>query len=95
MRYVGNGVEVSAILFEYTTEGIEALNQLCGDRIGMLTKHHDPYGRGTAELGTRDENNQLVVEYVATEGDYIILFDTGELYPVKKNDFESVFSPVS
>ena len=86
-RYVKLPIPVEAIQFEYTYDGILALQQFCGESLGNVCK--DTIGE--AEIGTLEDGEFLKVKHIATEGDYIVKGPNGEFWPVRKLIFESTY----
>lgn len=51
MKFSSKPTLIDAILFEYSTKGIEALKVFCNGSLGDVTKSRDYYSKGQAEIG--------------------------------------------
>jgi hypothetical protein len=88
-------VEIEAIQFNYSQEGIDALRGFCGDKIGRVTKDRHPSAKGKAQIMTlEDGSGDMVAKHIATEGDWIIKGVKGEFYPCKPDIFEETYEAV-
>ena len=80
-------VEIEAVQFVYTCEGIRQLQEFCGDALGKFAK-------GEVQIGTLEDGEHLTVKHIATEGDWVIKGVQGEFYPCKPDIFEQTYEPV-
>jgi hypothetical protein len=96
MTYAKKPVQVKALKFEYSTEGIDALKDFCGDHLMEVGKARSPNALGWAEIGTLEDGQGLgaQVKHIATEGDYIIQGVKGEFYACKPDIFEMTYEVV-
>lgn len=94
MRFRKKPVEIEAVQFEYTDEGIERLKQFCGTSLGIIRKARHPDAKAEAEIGTLEDGSYLKVEHFATEGDWVIRGIQGEYYPCKPDIFEATYEPI-
>lgn len=93
MKFRKKPVEVEAVRFYPSPEGLENLKVFCGVSLGRVLR-----GQGQpaeAEICTLEDGNRLVVRHIATEGDWVIKGIKGEYYPCKPDIFEATYEPVS
>lgn len=94
MKFRTKTIEIEAIRFEYTKDGIEKLKEFCGDALGNVNKNRHPSAKGEAEIGTLEDGTYLKVKHFATEGDWVIKGIQGEFYPCKPDIFEATYEPI-
>jgi len=88
-------VEIEAIRFEYSKEGIDELMAFCLGQVGRVSKERHINAVGQAEIATlEDGSGELVVRHIASEGDYIIKGIKGEFYPCKPDIFEQTYEQI-
>jgi len=88
-------VEIEAIQFKYTKEGIDELRDFCGKYLGPVTKERHIGSIGKALIRTlEDGEGDMTAKHVATEGDWIIKGIKGEFYPCKPDIFEATYEAV-
>ena len=87
-------VEIEACQFVYSDEGIKALQEFCGDNLGVINKMRHPDAKAEAQLGTLEDGIHLTVQHIATEGDYIIKGVQGEFYACKPDIFLQTYEQV-
>ena len=97
MRYRKKPVEIDAIQFVYSKDGIDALRRFAGAAIGKVGKDRHPGAKGYAEIGTLEDGDHpdFKVIHIATEGDYIIRGIKGEYYACKPDIFVETYEPVT
>lgn len=93
MRFRKRPVEVEAVRFEATREGIERLKAFCGESLGRVLRPA-PSEPAEAEICTLEDGGVMRVRHVASEGDWVIKGILGEFYPCKPAVFESTYDPV-
>lgn len=93
MRFRKRPIEVEAVKFEATKEGIEILKSFCGDALGRVLRP-DASTPAEAEICTLEDGVHMSVRHVATEGDWVIKDATGEFYPCRPEVFASTYDPV-
>lgn len=93
MKYRKRPIEIEAIQFEYTPEGIERMKAFLGDKLGGYSKLGS-INKGEAEILTLEDGKYLKVTHIATEGDYIIKGIEGEFYPCKPDIFLKTYEKV-
>lgn len=86
-RYRKLPIEIDAIVFEYSTEGIKALQEFAGREVATSKGRH-PGATGLALIFT------LEGPLEASEGDYIIRGVAGEYYPCKPDIFKQTYEAV-
>ena len=90
--YKKKPVVIEALKFEYSTEGISALSEFCGDKLLGFGKDSHINAVGWARIGTlEDGEGSVQAEHIATEGDYIIKGAFGEFYPCKQDVFLATY----
>lgn len=94
MKYRKRPLEVEAMKFEYSTEGIALLKEFCGAALVSTNKLRHPLAVGEAEIATLEDGNVMTVKHIATEGDYVIKGTFGEFYPIKAHIFEMTYVSV-
>ncbi len=94
MKFRKKPVEIEAIRFEYTTEGLRKLKSFCGDYLGKVKKDRHPEAKAEAEIITLEDGVGLKVTHIATEGDYIIKGVKGEFYAIKPDIFKETYEYV-
>jgi len=87
-------VEIEAVQFVYTNEGIRQLQEFCGDALGKFAKDRHIDAKGEVQIGTLEDGEHLTVKHIATEGDWVIKGIQGEFYPCKPDIFEQTYEPV-
>lgn len=92
MKFRKKPVEVEAVRFSATKEGIEELRSFCGESLGRVVRH--PGLRPEAEICTLEDGRNMVVKHIATEGDWIIRGVKGEFYPCRNDIFEATYEAV-
>lgn len=92
MRFRKRPVEVEAIRFSSTADGIERLKAFCGDSLGRVLQWQDMPAE--AEICTLEDGSNMRVKHVATEGDWIIRGVKGEFYPCRNDIFEATYEAV-
>jgi len=68
MRYRHLPIEVEAIKFESSPQGIEKMKSFCGSSLGRIIKKD---GKAEAEIGILD-GSTMIVKQIATEGEWIV-----------------------
>ena len=96
MKYRKKPVEIEAIQFVYSKDGIDALRRFAGAAVGKVGKERRPDAKGYAEIGTLEdgEHPEFKVVHIATEGDYIIRGIKGEYYACKPDIFVETYEEV-
>lgn len=92
--YKKKPVVIAALKFEYTTEGLEALKDFCGNKLISYGKVRGLNSVGWAQIGTLEDDagkRSPQVKHIATEGDYIIKGAFGEFYPCKPDIFLATY----
>jgi hypothetical protein len=92
MRFRKKPVEVEAVRFVSTAEGIDLLRSFCGDSLGRVLQWPDMLAE--AEICTLEDGTNMKVKHIATEGDWIIKGVKGEFYPCKHDIFEVTYEAV-
>jgi len=92
MRFRKRPVEVEAIRFVATTEGISELRDFCGSALGRVIKP-SPSDPAEAEICTLEDGFTLVVRHIATEGDWVIRGVAGEFCPCEPEIFKATYDP--
>lgn len=90
IRYRKKPVEIEAIKFVYSNDGIQALQEFCGEHLKSYGKDRSIHAIGWAEIGTLEDGNSQV-KHIASEGDYIIKGIAGEFYACKPDIFEATY----
>lgn len=93
MRFRKRPVEVEAVKFSATDEGIKELRSFCGDSLGRILQWPDMPAE--AEICTLEDGTNMRVKHIATEGDWIIRGVRGELYPCRNDIFMETYEAVS
>jgi len=93
MRFRKIPVEVEAVRFDATEEGIDILKRFCGAALGRVIRS-DPESAAEAEICTLEDGLRMVVRHVATEGDWVIKGEAGDFYPCKPDIFEKTYEQV-
>lgn len=94
-QYKKKPVVITALKFEYSTKGISALSEFCGDQLLGFGKDRHINAVGWAHIGTlEDGEGSHQAEHIATEGDYIIKGVAGEFYPIKPDIFHATYEEV-
>jgi hypothetical protein len=93
MRFRKKPVEVEAVRFLATPEGISDLKEFCGTALGRVLRE-SPSSPAEAEICTLEDGSRLTVRHVATEGDWVIRGVVGEFYPIKPDIFEASYEAV-
>lgn len=88
-------VEVQALIFVYSGDGIKALEEFCGDQLVSYGKERSINAVGWAQIGTLEDGADGQAKHIATEGDYIIRGVKGEFYPCKPDIFAQTYEMVS
>jgi len=94
MKFRKKPVEIEAVQFVYSDEGIVALKEFAGNAIGTISKARHINAKGEAEIGTLEDGMHLTVKHIATEGDWIIKGVQGEFYACKPDIFEATYERV-
>lgn len=94
MKFRKKPVEIEAVRFEYTLEGVPALREFCGFALGDIRKDGSPTAKAEAQIKTLEDGNGWKVAHIATEGDWIIKGVKGEFYPCKPDIFEATYEAV-
>jgi hypothetical protein len=94
MKFRKKPVEIEAVRFVYSTEGIAALKEFCGEALGNTYKDRHLTAVGEAEIGTLEDGVNLTVKHIATEGDWIIRGVQGEFYACKPDIFKMTYDEV-
>ena len=94
MKFRKKPVEVEAVEFVYTQEGLEALLKFCGSALGHVQKSRHINAKAEAEIRTLEDGKYLTVAHIATEGDWIIRGIEGEFYPCKPKIFWDTYDLV-
>lgn len=89
MRFRKKPVEVEAVRFCSTADGINDLRSFCGDSLGRVLQWPDMPAE--AEICTLEDGTRAVVKHIATEGDWVIKGVKGEFYPCKPDIFEVTY----
>ena len=71
-------IEVEALKFIYSAEGLYALDKFVGDSLGNIIKARCINAKAEAEILTLEDGKNLKVKHIATEGDWIIKGIKGE-----------------
>jgi hypothetical protein len=95
MKFRKKPVEIEAVQFKYSEDGIAELRQFCGSALGRTHKERHITAVGEAEIGTLEDGVHLTVKHIATEGDWIIKGVQGEFYACKPDIFEQTYERVS
>ena len=95
MTYRKKPVEVQAIKFVYSAEGIAALKEFCGDQLITFGKNRGLLAVGWAQIGTLEDGEDGQAKHIANEGDFIIRGVSGEFYPCKPDIFEKTYEQVN
>ena len=93
-KYRKKPVEIDAIEFEYSREGMAIIRDFCGDSLGKVSKDRHVGAVAEAEILTLEDGHDSRVKHVATEGDYIIKGVKGEFYPCKPDIFRLTYDSV-
>lgn len=93
MKYRKIPVEVEAVQFVYTDEGIQELRSFCNMIRNIQCARH-PDAKAEAEILTLEDGNILKVKHIATEGDYIVKGVNGEFWAVKPEIFALTYEPI-
>lgn len=88
-KYTRVPVELEALRFVYTDEGLGDLEEFCGQALGAVAKYSD--APAEAELRTLEDGHTFTVKHIATEGDYIIKGVNGEFWAVKPDIFQKTY----
>ena len=92
MKFRKKPVEIEAVQFIYTEEGISCLKAFCGKSLGTIEYS---MGKAEAQIQTLEDGcNFFTVKHIATEGDWIIKGVQGEFYPCKPDIFEMTYEKV-
>lgn len=91
MKFRKKPVEIEAIQFCYTIDGMKELLAFAGDSVGKIQKARCPGAKAEAQIMTREDGDKIKVEHIATEGDWIIKGVKGEFYPCKPDIFEMTY----
>lgn len=94
MKYKTKPVEIEAIQFIYSTDGINELKTFCGESLGNISKARHIGAKGEAHILTLEDGKDNSVKHIATEGDYIIKGLKGEFYPIKPDIFHMKYELV-
>ena len=94
MKFRKKPVEVEAVRFEYTMNGIQKLQAFCGSALGVVSKERHPDAKAEAQICTLEDGKHLTVKHIATEGDWIIKGVQGEFYPCKDMIFQQTYELV-
>lgn len=94
MKYRKKPLEVDALIFEYTKDGIDKLKSFVGSKLGDITKERRLDAKAEAVIRTLEDGSKFQVAHIATEGDYIIKGIQGEFYPCKPDIFEQTYELV-
>ncbi len=95
MTYRKKPVEVQAIKFVYSAEGIAALKDFCGDQLITFGKDRSLLAVGWAQIGTLEDGKDGQAKHIADEGDFIIRGVQGEFYPCKPDIFDKTYERVN
>lgn len=89
-------VEIQAVEFKYSAEGIVELTSFCGPELRDYGKHRHPDAKGWAEIGTLEDGSPETgqAKHIAIEGDFIIRGIQGEFYPCKPKIFYETYEEV-
>lgn len=91
MKYVKKLVEVEAVRFVYTNDGIAALREFCGDNVARISKARCVGALAECHIITLEDGNINQVEHMADEVDWIINGVAGEFYPCKQHIFDATY----
>ena len=94
MKFRKKPVEIEAVQFVYSAEGIAALKEFCGSALGKTSKERHITAVGEAEIGTLEDGINLTVKHIATEGDWIIKGVRGEFYACKPDIFAMTYDAI-
>ncbi len=89
--YRKKAVEIQALQFVYSLDGLRDLQNFIGDSLGKVSKMRHPEAKGEAEIGTFEDGTNLTVKHIATEGDFIIKGVEGEFYACKPQIFYKTY----
>lgn len=89
MKFRKRPIEVEAVRFSPTAEGIAILRSFCGDALGRVLQWPDMPAE--AEICTLEDGARAVVKHIATDGDWIVKGVRGEFYPCKSDIFEQTY----
>lgn len=92
MRFRKRPVEIEAVRFSATEEGVRELRSFCGGSLGRVLQWPDMPAE--AEICTLEDGTNMRVKHIATEGDWIIRGVKGEFYPCKSDIFEATYEAV-
>ena len=87
-------IEIQAIKFEYSEQGIKDLVMFCGHKIKWIKKAKHSEAIGECCITTLEDGVDDQVDHIATEGDYIIRGIMGEFYPCKPNIFKITYEEI-
>lgn len=87
-------VEIEALQFIYTKDGIRELREFVGESLGNVSKARCPDAKGEAQIITLEDGNDNQVQHIATEGDWIIKGIAGEFYPCKPDIFKQTYEEI-
>ena len=92
-KYKKRPVVIEAMKFEYSKDGIAALERFCGDKLLSYNKDRSITAVGWAHIGTLEDgrHDTPIANHIASEGDYIIKGPFGEFYPVKPDIFLATY----
>lgn len=93
MRFRKRPIEVEAIRFSATSEGLDRLRSFCGGSLGRVIRV-SPGGPAEAEICDPKDGRSLIVKHVATEGEWIVKDGDGSLHPCRPEIFESLYDPI-
>lgn len=89
MKYRRKSVEVYAVRFTATPEGIEELKSLCGSSLGRVLR---PAPRLPAEAEICSlKCGRMVVTHVAKEGDWVVMEPPGSFHACDDDYFNSMY----
>ncbi len=93
MRFRKKPVEIDAVRFSASPQGLEQLKSFCGESLGRVIRPSSG-SPAEAEICTLEDGKSFVVKHIATEGDWVIRGVKGEYYPCKPDIFEMTYEPV-
>jgi hypothetical protein len=94
MRFRKKPVEVMAIAFEATEDGIGRLRDFCGSALGRVIRP-SPGEPAEAEICTQESDGKMFVRHIALEGDWVVRHPSGDLHPCRPDEFRIHYEPVT
>jgi len=92
MKYRRRSVDVYAVRFAATPEGIEELRSLCGHSLGRVVRPA-PGQPAEAEI-CAPEHGRMVVTHVVKEGDWVVMEPPGRIHDCSDDHFQATYESV-